>query len=555
MALKSLLLRKELDTLHMRMTALSDKLPDYDARAAELETALNEAATDEDISAVRELITDFDAERANHQNKVDELQAQIDAKEAELRDLQSAAPPANAPAVRANVRNEVSAMPFRALAYLSPERRERFLNSPDVNAFVDSFRDKFRGASGKQSRAVSGADLLIPEVVLEVLRENIDNYSKLIKYVRLVPLNGSARMPVMGAIPEAVWTEAVGALNEIYLTVGHVEMDGFKVGAYSAIGNATLEDTNPVLANEIIYALGVSIGKAVDKAILFGSGVKMPLGFVTRLAQTAEPSDYPADARPWENLSQSNVITIPANTHGIALFQAIATAFGSAKSDYSDGRFFWAVSDITKTTLVSEALSINASGAIVTGIGNTMPVLGGDIVTLPHDVVPDGAIYGGYGNLYTLGERKGMTVGYSDQPFFLQDQTAFKATARYDGKAAIPEGFLAIGLNGAAPATSTSFNPDVANTPNPSLRVLAVGGLALTPAFASSTTSYTASTSNAADVINFIPATGATARVSVGGKKVQPGTPVKWASGENAVSIVVTSGGATQTYTVTVTKA
>ena len=553
MALKELLLKRDLKELYVRQTALAEVTNQLDERETTLRAALDEAVTEDDLTSVRAEIEEFSATRDAHQAQVDAVQADIDAKETQLRDLQSHVPAVQPPAVRAEM-EVYSPMKFRALAHMSPERRERFLNSPDVNAFVDDFRAKFRGAAGKQVRAVSGADLLIPEIVLDVLRETIDHYSKLIRYVRVVSLNSPARMPVMGAIPEAVWTEVCASLNEIYLSIGQVELDNFKLGAYCAVCNATLDDTNPTLANEIIFALGVALGKALDKAILFGPGVKMPLGFVARLAQASEPAHYPANARPWENLSQSNIITIPANTHGLALFQAIALAFGSAKGEYSDGNFFWAVSDATKVTLMSEAMSINASGAIVSGLGNTMPVLGGDIVTFSNDVVPDGAIYGGYGQLYVLGERKGMTVGYSDQVFYLQEQTVFKASARYDGTPAIPEGFLAIGLNGNAPKTSASFNPDVANTPDASLRVLAVGNLALTPSFASGTASYTAATTNDSDIINFIPATGATARVTVGGKKVLPGRPVTWASGENAVSIVVTAGSATQTYTVTVTK-
>lgn len=552
MALKELLLKRDLDLLYVRQTELSDVTEQFQQRETLLSAALNEATTDDDIASVRAEIETYTAELSAHNERVVDVETQIADKEAELRALRNAAPPVNHPSAT-DFRKEVSPVHFRALSFMSPERRDRFFASTEVNDFVERFREKFRGASG-QTRAVSGADLLIPEVVLDVLRESIENYSRLIPYVRLVPLNGDARMPILGAIPEAVWTEACASLNELYLTIGQVEVNQYKVGAYAAICNATLEDTNPVLANEIIYALGVAVGKALDKAIIFGTGIKMPLGFVTRLAQTSAPAGYPANARPWENLSQSNIITIAANKVGIDLFKAIVTASGSAKSNYSDGRLFWIMSNATRTRLVSEALSINATGAIATGVQNVMPVIGGDIVVLPDDILADGSIYGGYGSLYLLGERKGMTVGYSDQVFYLQEQTAFKASARYDGVPVIPEGFVAIGLDGTAPATSANFNPDVANTPNATLRALAVGNLTLTPAFASGTTSYTASTTDSGAIINFIPAQGATATVTVGGKTVQPGRLVEFAAGENAVVVTVKSGSATQAYTVTVTK-
>ena len=39
--------------------------------------------------------------------------------------------------------------------------------------------------------------------------------------------------------------------------------------------------------------LGQSIGLALDKAIVYGTGVKMPLGIVTRLAQASKAEGCP----------------------------------------------------------------------------------------------------------------------------------------------------------------------------------------------------------------------------------------------------------------------
>ena len=54
--------------------------------------------------------------------------------------------------------------------------------------------------------------------------------------------------------------------------------------------NAVLEDSDIDLASTLLDALAQAIGIAVDKAILYGrnsaSTQKMPLGIVSRLAQT-----------------------------------------------------------------------------------------------------------------------------------------------------------------------------------------------------------------------------------------------------------------------------
>ena len=90
-----------------------------------------------------------------------------------------------------------------------------------------------------------------------------------------------------------------------------------------------------------------------------------------------------------------------------------------------------------------------------------MPVIGGDIVVL--DFIPDNNIVGGYGDLYLLAERAGTVLASSEHARFVEDQTLFKGTARYDGTPVIAEGFVVIGINAATPTTSVSFKPDEAN--------------------------------------------------------------------------------------------
>ena len=90
-----------------------------------------------------------------------------------------------------------------------------------------------------------------------------------------------------------------------------------------------------------------------------------------------------------------------------------------------------------------------------------MPVVGGVIEVL--NFIPDNVIIGGYGDLYLLGERREITLNRSEHARFIQDQTVFKGTARYDGQPAIAEGFVAIGIGGTTPSATMSFAPDTAN--------------------------------------------------------------------------------------------
>nr|WP_326174960.1 phage major capsid protein [uncultured Oscillibacter sp.] len=559
MALKALLLKRQIDEKKNRMAALSAKTMELDTREQELEAALAEASTEAELRSVQELVDAFSTEQEEHRAAVHALEQEIAADEEELRTLEAKTPPplsptpAPLPAGGDERRKDdvsMSKRMTRAFGNMTMEQRAAFIQREEVQDFLTRFREMFKGG---QKRSVSGGELLIPTVVLELLRQNIEDYSKMLRHVRVLSVAGRSRQPVMGAIPEAVWTEACAALNELNFTFSEVEVDGYMVGGYVAICNALLEDSDPSLLSEIIIGMGGAIGISVDKAILFGTGVKMPLGIAARLAQTSKPSDYPKNARAWQNLSQSNVITIPSGTTGLALFQALTRAVGAAKGRYSIGGKFWAMNEATHTTIQTEAMSINAAGAIVSAMDDTMPVVGGDILVFPNDIMPDNTIIGGYGNLYLLAERAGSSVEHSDIPLFLQNQTVVKGTARYDGKPVIPEAFVAIGL-GKEPTLEMDFVPDVANPSVAALRSLAIGALALEPSFHPDTLEYTASTSNATNMISVVPTTGSLASVKVNGKKVQNGAAAAWEDGENTVSVTVANGDKTKTYTVAVTK-
>lgn len=269
----------------------------------------------------------------------------------------------------------------------------------------------------------------------------------------------------MGNVPEAVWTECCGILNELSLGFNDTEIDCYKVGGYFRVCNAILEDSDLDLASTLIDAIGQAIGIALDKAILYGRNssdtLKMPKGVVTRLVETSEPSDYPATARPWADLHTSNVKSIASSVSGVDLFKAIVRASGAMKNRYARGGKTWVMNETTYTTLIAEAMSVNAAGAIVSGQGSTMPVVGGNIELL--DFVPDNVVIGGYFELYLLAERAGQKFASSEHVFFIQDQTVFKGTARYDGQPVIAEGFMAIGLNNTTPTSTMTFAPDTAN--------------------------------------------------------------------------------------------
>lgn len=473
MALKALMLRKKIDNAKKRLEELRTKAEDFDRRDKDLEAAITEAATPDEQQAVEEAVEQYDRERTAYDGEVSALKTEISDLEGELAQVERDQDPVPAPApvvtpdpptapateARSDIRKEGRNMNHRSKIRSSITRRAGMMEREDVQSFVSTVRESITN-----TRAITNAGLLIPDVVMEVLRENVIDYSKLYRHVNVQYVPGTARIPVMANVPEAVWTEMCAAINELSLGFGVVDTDGYKVAGYFAICNAVVEDADGELIVSVVDALGQSIGLALDKAILYGTGVKMPLGIVTRLVQAAKPSDYPDNAPAWEDLHTSNVLSITAaNSTGTKLYQALIKDMGAAKGKYSRGDKFWAMNESTYTTLIAEGLSINANGAIVAGIDGTMPVVGGVVEVLSF--IPDNVIIGGYGDLYFLAERQGTRLTSSEHALFIQDQTVYKGVARYDGKPVISAGFVVIGLNGTTPTATMTFAPDTANTP------------------------------------------------------------------------------------------
>ena len=547
MALKAIMLRRSIEKKTNELAALRERDGEFERREAELETAINEAETEEDEAAVSEEIEKFETEKEAHEGEKKRLQEEIEGLEAELKETESKAP--GEPESRTGREGSRRTMERRNFFGMNMQEREAFLADNNVKAFLSRVRE-IGSAAPVNKRAVTGADLTIPTAVLELIRQNIMDYSKLVRRVRLRTVSGKARQTVMGTIPEAVWTEMCAKLNEIDFGFTQTEVDGYKVGGVIYICKATLEDSDLELAAEIIDALGIAIGIALDKAILYGLGTKMPLGIVTRLAQESAPSDYPATARPWQDLHTSNMITIQSSSTGLEFFKEIVLAGGKASNKYARGTKFWAMNDTTYTNIKVEAMNFNAAGAIVAVQDGTMPVAGGDIVVLSDDIIPDNNIVAGYGELYLLAERAGSEFSRSDEYRFAEDQVAFKGTARYDGEPVIAEGFIAIGL-GAAPQTSMTFVGDTAN--DATLEELDLGS-ALTPTFAPNKYDYTLSTTSASVTAEAI-ATQDSAQVvmTFDGKKIRNGASLTLADTKDLV-VTVTNGLGKQTYTVAITK-
>ena len=87
------------------------------------------------------------------------------------------------------------------------------------------------------------------------------------------------------------------------------------------------------------------------------------------------------------------------------------------------------------------------------------------------------------------------------------------------------------------------------------LSALTIGSLTLDPTFGSDTVTYTATTTNASNTVSATATdSGATIEIKNGSTVVTNGSAATWETGENTVTVKVSNGITSKTYTVTVTK-
>ena len=470
MAIRTIILRKKISDQKKALTALISKRDGFDQARAELEKreaeivkAIEEANTDEERSAVEEAADLFDSDKQAFENDVAETDKQISDIENEVSEMEqelsqiedeqnrSVPPPPEKPvddeAPKKTTKKsggKRTMFKTRAIRQMSVVEREALIARDDTQEFLKKIRSLIA-----EKRGLSGGEYTISETIMGLINEDVIEYSKLYKHCRVTRLSGKGREIVMGTAPEAFWEEACDPIYEMAASMTQVEVDQFKVAGYIPLCNALLEDSDIDLLDEVMSLILQSIGFALDKAIIYGTGVKMPTGVVTAIDDD-------------DAIKLTNEVKIgTSDSTGIKLFQALLAAVAETENNYARGELTWVMNGKTYRRLQSESLSINAAGLLVSAVNGTFPVLGGAMEVL--NFIPAKNIVVGYFELYVLAERKGMTIDQSEHVKFIQDQTVVRGRARYDGKPAIVKAFAVIAFDNTDPTTSVDFaNPSQA---------------------------------------------------------------------------------------------
>ena len=397
MKLRQLMIIKRTEQRNDELAKIQSQIEELKNKERELEEALTDAGTDEELTTIEQKYEEIKAEEEKLNEQMTVLQEAIKELELELEGMSDKEPVAeetnsdNKSEKRGDTKMENRT---EAINYLQREE-------------VRDFYGKVREAV-LNKRALTGTDLVIPQTVLDRIQPLISDYSNLYREVDVIQLNGTARAIVDGARPEAIWMEMCDPVEELAGAFEAVELDGFKVGGFIPVCNAILEDSMLDLASYVERTIAEAIAKAIDKAIMNGTGTKQPEGIV--------PNIVVGNKTTGETLAEILPSLGLVDTGEDQVGEIIAVM--QRKTYYEK--------------ILPQTIATTDTGKqVVQGVND--PNIAGLRVVFSNYAPANKIILGDF-KQYVLGERKGITLASSTDVRFIEDQTVFKGTARYDGK-------------------------------------------------------------------------------------------------------------------------
>ena len=417
--------------------------------------------------------------------------------------------------------------------------------------YYQKFAEAARSKDPKQ--ALLNTDLTLPITIMNAVFDELQTSHPLLSAIEFVNTTGITEM-LMSQNGEQVaqWGKLCDEIvKELLAGFISVNMTLLKLSAFLPVCKAMLDLGPEWLDDFVRQVLYEALANGLEVGIVTGTGNDMPIGMDRQVGEgvTVTGNVYPEKAP----VAVSDLS--PATVGNLLSLIAVDPA-GKPRTLRD---IIMVVNPQDYYQKVMPATTIQAGDGTYRN----------DVLPYPMRVIqsmalPRGKAILGIGYKYFAGAgmaREGR-IEYSDHYQFLEDNRVYLIKLYANGFPMDNNAFLVLDISGLRPATLQVTTLD-APTPssNDDLASLRLGRLTLSPAFAAGTTSYTATTTDATNTINAVPA-DAGASISITNThdtdevdNYDNGDAITWATGTNTVAVKVTAanGTASQTYTITVT--
>ena len=426
------------------------------------------------------------------------------------------------------------------------QRGVRQLTSEE-RKFYQTVIAAMKGPDPKQ--ALSGGDAILPITVINSVFDELQTEHPLLSRINFRPSGGAVELLMSeNGYQMAQWGELCDDIvKELLASFVKVNTMLNKLSAFLPVCKAML-DLGPEWLDEFVrQVLYEALANGLEYGIVAGTGNNMPIGMIREVGPnvTVTGGVYPEKAA--ISLSDLRPETVGN------LLALLATDPAGKPRLVRDVILLVHPSDYFRR--VMPATTIQAPDGTYRN----------DVLPYPMTVIqslalqPGQAVIGiAYRYFAVAGTAREGRIEYSDHYRFLEDDRVYLIKAYANGMPMDDNAFLVLDISALRPMV---YRVEQVTAPtagsDATLASLRMGALSLSPAFDAATTTYTAATTNATNVINAVPAdAGATVEITVNGTEISNGSAATWAAGSNTVSIKVTAADGTtkKTYTVTVTK-
>ena len=425
-------------------------------------------------------------------------------------------------------------------------RGVRALTSQEMG-FYQQFIDAAKSSNPKQS--ITNTDIVLPKTVIDSVMDDIAAAHPLLEAVNFQNTGALTEIFISTTSGAAAWGNLTAEITaELSASFTKIELAKKKLTAFMLVAKAML-DLGPEWMDRFVRAVLVEANSAgLEDGIVDGDGNDKPLG-MTRALSGATDGIFPRK-------TPITITDLGQVTFGTIL--DILSQGPNSKRRAID-KIIMVVNPSDYFTKVFPATTVRTADG---GFSN-------NVFPFPTDPYQSAAMPQGYAvfglpkrYFAGLGTSRGGKIEYDDSYHVIEDERLYLTRLYGDGRALDENAFVLADISGLKPyvqkvlvVNDESGEAIPVDTSDARLAALTIGSLTLSPAFNKSVFNYTAATSNATNIITAMPMDGeAEVSIDVDETPVTNGAAATWAEGANTVTIGVSVGGETETYTVVVTK-
>ena len=442
----------------------------------------------------------------------------------------------------------------RELEQLRGEMDARVLAARGVRQLTSQERDywqKFQTAalSPDPRQAVTGLPDILPKTTIDAVFEELQTRHPLLSRIQFVYTGGAVEVMVnTNGYGQAQWGDLCAEIvAEATAGVKKIKTTLLKLSAFLSVCKAMLELGPEWIDSFVRQTLYEYFSNGMEAGIVMGDGNGKPIGMIRQVGDHVIVTGGVHPEKPAVALADLSPATVGN------LVSILAADPNGKPRQVRDLIFLVNPQDYFQK--VMPATTLQAPDGTYRN----------DVLPYPMEVIQVAALPRGkavlgiaYRYLALAGTSPEGRIEYSDHYHFLEDERVYLIKGYANGEPMDNNAFLVLDISGLKPAAwKVTMVEETTPSSNAALSALTLGSLALSPAFDSAVTAYTASTANATNTVTAVPAdAGAAVQVVVNGKEIDNGTAAAWQTGSNTVTVNVTAADGTtkKAYTVTVTK-